>query len=273
MCKKLFVLVLVLGLASVVSAVDWRLANVELKDGAVHDVSTTESITGNLKISCRPTALSTTLNVNTGADVSIGTYVRVGHYSTYHTTGVYGTLNIAGGKLTSAGFMVGTYHGKGVLNVSSGTLESTAYMALGGSNNSGSIGDGVSIAEVDISGGLVKAAEMMIGNGVTYPYNDTDMTLSGGVLECGTLAIGTGGTDVTLDICGGTIVVTGQGEEITDLDALAGENSTILAYGGSGSLVYDYDDMEDINTIYAIPEPATIALLGLGGLALIRRKR
>ena len=284
MCKKLFVLMLVLAVASVGSAVNWSVTNVELKDGAIHDVSTTESVTGWMKISCRPSSLATTLNVNSGADVSIGNYIWLGHYSDYYNSGSFATLNVNGGEISSAGFKVGSYHGKGVLNVSSGTLESSSYMAIGAANNSGSLGDGPSIADITVSGGLVKGVDIGIGQGGSYPYNVTNFQLTGGVLEGASIFVGQGGTDTTLNIAGGTIILTGQTDDPVDigvlLDATATSATQILAYGnvdGAGGGKYGFnvvwDDMEETVTITAVPEPATIALLGLGGLALIRRKR
>jgi hypothetical protein len=46
----------------------------------------------------------------------------------------------------------------------------------------------------------------------------------------------------------------------------------VTAYDGIGTFVYSYDSGSNLTTITAIPEPATIALLGLGGL-LFRKRR
>lgn len=47
----------------------------------------------------------------------------------------------------------------------------------------------------------------------------------------------------------------------------------LVAYGGTGEIVIDTEVNPGRTTVTAIPEPSTMALLCLGGLALIRRKR
>ena len=245
-----FIFVLVLA-NNIASAVDWSASNILLKDGAVHDVSTTESISGYMTISCRPGALSTTLNVNTGADVSIGSYTWVGHYSEYWVTGCAGTLHINGGKLTGAGLKFGSYHGKGILNISSGTLESTNYLHLGAANNSGSLGDGPSICDATISGGLLKGDSIDIGYGGSHPYNITYVTLSGGVIEADSLSIGTGGSTATLDICGGTLRING---DATGLVSIYVNQGKIIANGG--------DEWSIVNVEYDSSAGQTIVTAG-----------
>ncbi|OXU15976.1 PEP-CTERM sorting domain-containing protein [Sedimentisphaera salicampi] len=42
---------------------------------------------------------------------------------------------------------------------------------------------------------------------------------------------------------------------------------------GMTSIQVDYDSQGDLTTVTAVPEPATLTLLGIGGLSLFRRKR
>ncbi len=46
-----------------------------------------------------------------------------------------------------------------------------------------------------------------------------------------------------------------------------------VAASGSNPLGFSYDGVNDETTINAIPEPATMVLLALGGLAVVRRRR
>jgi len=101
--------------------------------------------------------------------------------------------------------------------------------------------------------------------------------LWGGIIETGDLEIGEPGSGGTLDIRGeGTLVLNGNRMAYV-LDLIS--DGLLTAYGtdGSGSVVdwlYDYNVRNPgKTTVSAIPEPATIALLGFGGLVLRRRKR
>ena len=68
-----------------------------------------------------------------------------------------------------------------------------------------------------------------------------------------------------MDITGGTLIID---DNVLDTVLEYRDNGLITAYGGAGTLLADYDDRTPgKTTVTAIPEPATIDLLGLGGLA------
>jgi len=70
-----------------------------------------------------------------------------------------GTLNVAGGLVTSNNLLVGQGNGVGTINVSSGTLSPTAFLTLGGTGG----GSGT----LNVTGGLVGGSGVLnMGNGI-----------------------------------------------------------------------------------------------------------
>ncbi|UCG58166.1 MAG: PEP-CTERM sorting domain-containing protein [Phycisphaerales bacterium] len=99
------------------------------------------------------------------------------------------------------------------------------------------------------------------------------LDLWGGTIRAGDLLIGEPGSGGILDIRGGTLLLAGD-----KTDTIAGymQAGLVTAYGGAmdAELLYDFDVANaGMTTVAAIPEPTTMALLGLGGLALFRRRR
>jgi hypothetical protein len=101
-------------------------------------------------------------------------------------------------------------------------------------------------------------ASMMIGGSFGFAGDSIGVgTMSGGLLDVGSMV---SGDEDTFTFSGGTIKVDG----IVDI---IGQVWFIDAVPGGA---VQYDDGEHT---YVIPEPATMALLSLGSLALVRRRR
>ncbi len=86
---------------------------------------------------------------------------------------------------------------------------------------------------------------------------------AGGTADFTNWAALNGGTG-HVEMYGGSIIIDG---EIT-----AAPTDVTISFAGGGPGLWNYDSGTGRTTIM-VPEPATVALLGLGGLALLRKKR
>jgi len=96
--------------------------------------------------------------------------------------------------------------------------------------------------------------------------------LFGGTIMAGDLMIGAPGSGGIMDIREGTLILAGDRRENV---ARFIQTGLITAYGGIGGAEcrYDYDvSNPGKTTVTAIPEPATIVLLGISAFALRRRR-
>ncbi len=177
-----------------------------------------------------------------------------------HDPGTNGVLNMTGGELWADGFSLIGHTGTGTLNMSGGTITTnTGYLNTQIGNNAGGSGT------VNMSGGLWYPGNLQMLNGVGT------LNLSGGGIVVNQLTMpGTAG-DV-FDITGTGIL---HGASWTNAEAeidAAVAAGYITAYGGTGTIV-KADGLNGYWEYTAVPEPATMILLGLGALVSLKKRK
>jgi PEP-CTERM motif len=225
-----------------------------------------------------------TLDVMTGGSITSDTV-----NFTVGRSGGGGTLNISGGDvIANAGFLMGNYQTTtaGIVNMTAGTLTVHADMASGNWwLQMLTIGDG-GLSTFNMDGGAVTVDEDMWlsyhrpgGNPGTLNMTDGTIDIGGTIMLSKSSSISSkiqldGGIITASDLvmtANGLLDVTGDGMMI-----LAGDDRVaVQGYIDDGLItgaVCTYDLGLDETTI-AVPEPATMVLLGLGGLLSLRRRR
>ncbi len=165
-----------------------------------------------------------------------------------------GTFNVgvSGGESFNIGHGDFTY---GVLDMYDGVINVT------GTSFVGCRGFGT----INMYGGEINMEYYKHGNKreVTDDH-DAFLYLYGGIISATGIELR---IDSLTDVYGGTLRI--LGDWVSQMNN-AVTNGVLIGYGGAGDVIVDYDDTYTLVT--AIPEPMTVALLGLGGLFIRRRK-
>ncbi len=209
-------------------------------------------------------------------------------------------------SLASAADSAKLYVYEGTLNLNSGAnlVTSGGYSYVG--YNNGAAGNGIAVVNIN-SGAILSIMESGADLRISSDDGDGTVNLNGGTLNVadkiymgydnafaarlniysGTATIGRlymhrnnwvgdGSNNGVTNIEGGTLIITdssGLGETALG-EYLAGyrDSGNIIGYDGAGSVEMVWEEGTGM-ILTAVPEPMTLSLLGLGGLALLRRRR
>ncbi|GEM_PF-4225168 len=200
-------------------------------------------------------------------DVTNGTIDQWHNIFIGHSGGGTGEINIDGSDTDweYQRLVIGDEAGTtGVLNMSDGLFRSTGSAAnvVGGGGN----------ATLNMSGGTIDFNQILrIGIG----GDDGNVNLDGGLIigrgEEGTEDAIDMGDNAIVNITDGELRLAGDWQDDVG-DWVSAEKMSGFGVFSMDNIIVDYDG--DFTSITAIPEPATIALLGLGSsLVMLKRRR
>jgi hypothetical protein len=197
---------------------------------------------------------------NTAIDLTIAS-----GYTVSNSKGAFMCSSVAGAKATI------TISETAKWNFATGTSGNNFFVSSGGTTGNKSV-DIVNVyGTLDGTTGTVTTIGLVLTNTATGTGSGTVNIYDTGVVKVRTYTIGTtGGTGRIYIEMGGYMWINGDKRTQVSADIT---NSRIQKLGAEGTLEYDYDAGTTRTWVTVTPEPATVALLGLGGLMLCRKKR
>jgi hypothetical protein len=262
--KELFVLLLLLGVAGSASALDSTWVQTGSTDwnldgnwtAGVPYAGATEADALNEQAKITGTVGGSFPSINTG-DV-------VNAYRVFVGSAVYGELTIDGGTLNTLGYMTAAYSTTdvAVINMLSGTVN----IGIEPSSNNGHFYMGrYGTTTFNMSGGEFNINRDL--NVAQYAGANSTINLSGGTLTATTLKRTGNGH---IDISGTGKLVLRGGDDLTTVYSWI-DNGWLTVNGADTD--YSVVTVDSVNGLTIVtPEPATVCLLGLGALSLLRRK-
>lgn len=192
-------------------------------------------------------------------------------------SGLEPVLNITGGSLTTMrDLSFGMYGGSGTMNVTTDTgipdIDIGGNLHVGGPSGGSTgvlnmYGGTLDIGNTDgVDSGLLFVPWAAANHGVVNLYGGTITAHADNQWATALQINGDGYVNITE----GSLVLKGDFRFFATAPGWYVDTGALRAYDGAGEILYDFDGTW--TTFTAVPEPATMMLIGLGGL-LIRRKR